>query len=87
MQAIVGLLTTWLLIPAVTLIVLLGLLDMYIFYRFARRPETDSTAAFLNWWKFKWLAAVQTAQFVEKLPFLSKDLSEQLGFEDDGEIT
>ncbi len=87
MEAIIGLLTTWILNPVDNILTFLGLADAYILYRFARRPETDTTAAFLNWWQFKWLAAVQTAQFVKRFPWLSQDLSEQKGFDQDGEIT
>lgn len=77
-------LIAWLLLP----FAFWGLLDMYIAYRFIRKPQIDSTAGFTWWWSVKWAFATQTAILAEKLPFVSKDLTEALGVRrDDGEIT
>jgi len=68
--------------------VLWGLADMYICYRFIRKPEIDSTAGTKWWWDLKWSFASQTKALVVKLPWLSQDLTEALGIRpDDGKIT
>lgn len=61
-----------------------GAQDAYMVYRFGQKPEVDTSAAFLNWNKLKWLMISQTKQFVEKNPFIAQDLSEQVGYHDDG---
>ncbi len=65
-----------------------GLGDLYMYYRFSRGKGVDKTAAFWNWFSVKWCLASQTELMAEKLPFISKDLSEVVGVkEDDGRIT
>ena len=67
---------------------LIGLADLYIAYRFIRKPEIDSTAGFTWYWASKWAFATQTKTMAEKLPFLSQDLTEALGIRpDDGKTT
>lgn len=74
----------WVLLP----FALWGVADMYICYRFVRKPEVDSTAGVTWWWALKWSFASQTKTMVEKLPWISKDLTEALGIRpDDGETT
>ena len=74
----------WILLP----FAIWGLLDLYVFYRFSRKPEIDKTASLTWWWSVKWAFATQTKILAEKLPFVSKDLTEALGIrKDDGEIT
>ena len=64
-----------------------GLLDMYIAYRFIRKPEVDSTAGLTWWWSVKWSFATQTKTMAEKLPFIRKDLTEALGIRPDDNRT
>ena len=65
-----------------------GLGDLYMYYRFSRGKGVDKTAAFWNWFNTKWCLASQTELMAEKLPFISKDLSEVVGVkDDDGRIT
>jgi hypothetical protein len=65
-----------------------GLADMYMCYRFIRRPEVDYTAGVAWWWSAKWVFALKTRFLAPLLPFISKDLTEALGIRaDDGEIT
>ena len=64
-----------------------GLADMYVCYRLIRKPEVDSTAGTTWYWALKWAFASQTKIMVEKLPFLSKDLTEALGIRPDDEKT
>jgi hypothetical protein len=65
-----------------------GLADMYICYRFIRKPEVDYTAGVHWWWDLKWAFGSQTRIMASKLPWLSKDLTEALGIRpDDGRIT
>lgn len=68
--------------------VLWALADMYICYRLIRKPEIDHTAGVTWYWTLKWAFASQTKVMVEKLPFLSKDLTEALNIRpDDGKTT
>lgn len=68
--------------------VLWALADIYICYRFVRKPEVDTTAGVTWYWACKWSFASQTKLVVEKFPWLSKDLTEALGIRpDDGETT
>jgi len=79
MNIIIGLL----LIPA-----LWGLLDMYICYRWVRKPEVDNTAGTLTYWFTKWLSVTQAKMLAEKLGYPGQDLSEILKIRpDDGDIT
>ena len=65
-----------------------GVVDMYCGYRMARKPEIDFTNGLLIWWELKWMFASQTKKMARAMPWLSQDLSEQLGVsEDDGEVT
>ena len=79
---------TALLLVLLTPLALWGLGDIYCWYRLARKPEIDWTASVLNWWALKWVWASQTKIMVEKLPFLSRDLSETFGVKpDDGKVS
>jgi len=70
------------------LLVFWGFSDLYMFYRFSRGEGVDKTAALWNWFSVKWCLASQTKLMAEKLPFISKDLSEVVGVkDDDGRIT
>jgi len=75
---------TWfLVIPA-----LWGLADMYICYRWIRKPEVDYTAGTLTYWMTKWLSVTQSKLLAKKLGYPGQDLSEILKVKpDDGEIT
>lgn len=65
-----------------------GLADMYVCYRLVRKPQVDSTAGVTWYWVLKWSFASQVRVMVEKLPFLSQDLTEAMGIRgDDGDIT
>ena len=65
-----------------------GLADMYVCYRLVRKEEVDSTAGVTWYWALKWAFASQTRVMVQKLPWLSQDLTEALGIRpDDGRIT
>jgi len=69
-------------------IITVGLLDLYMWYRFARKEEVDFTASFMIWLSLKWAFALHTKMMAEKLPFISQDLTEMLGIRpDDGKIT
>jgi len=75
---------TWILLP----FAVWGLADLYMAYRLVRKPEIDSTAGWLWWVALKWSFASQTKVMVEKLPWLSQDLTEALkSRKDDGKIT
>lgn len=76
----------WLLVP-VFILAFLGLCDLYIAYRFIRKPQIDSTAGFTWYWASKWAFATQTKTMAEKLPFLSQDLTEALGIRPDDNKT
>ena len=60
-----------------------GIADLYMFYRFRRGSKVDKTAALWHWISVKWCLASQTELMAEKLPFISKDLSEVVGVKDD----
>lgn len=65
-----------------------GLADIYVCWRFVRKPEVDSTAGLTWYWAAKWAFASQTRFVVEKFPWISKDLTEALGIRpDDGKVT
>ena len=65
-----------------------GLIDVYMLYRFRRADNIDKTAAVWNWFNLKWVLVSKNKEIAEKLPFLSKDLSEVVGVkEDDGRVT
>lgn len=65
-----------------------ALMDIYTCYRMIRKPEIDWTAGVMWYWALKWSFASQTKLMVEKLPWLSQDLTEALNIrDDDGEIT
>jgi len=65
-----------------------GLGDLYMLYRMRRNGKMDQTASLWNWFNLKWCIASQTDLVAEKLPFITKDLSEVVGVkEDDGRIT
>jgi hypothetical protein len=73
---------------------LLGLLafwgagDLYMLWRMRRNGKMDQTASLWNWFNLKWCIASQTDLVAEKLPFITKDLSEVVGVKkDDGRIT
>ena len=74
---------TWLLLP----FVLWGVADMYICYRFIRKPEVDYTAGTTWYWATKWAFVTQTKIMAEKLPFLRQDLTEALGIRPDNKET
>jgi len=74
---------TWILFP----FALWGLADMYICYRWIRKPEVDYTAGTLTYWMTKWLTVTQSAWLAKKLGYPGKDLSEILGKPDDGKVT
>ena len=79
-----------LLVPGVIVLAIIltfGVLDLYMAYRFGRHPKVDSTAAILNWLKLKWLMVSQTDQFAERNEFITQDLSEQVGYPEDGRVT
>lgn len=63
-----------------------GCLDMYKCYRFIRKPEVDWSAGVLWWHTTTWNFASQTKAFVNKFPWVGKDLTEAFGNEeeDDG---
>lgn len=65
-----------------------GLADLYMWYRMRRSNKVDKTASLGNWIALKWVLATQTDLVAERLPFLQRDLSENIGVkEDDGKIT
>ncbi len=65
-----------------------GLADMYVCYRFVRKPQVDTTAGTTWYWAIKWAFASQSKAMAAKLPFMSQDLTEALGIRpDDGKIT
>ena len=65
-----------------------GLADLYMLYRMRRGGKIDQTASLWNWFNLKWCLASQTDKVVEKLPFLTQDLSEVVGVkEDDGKVS
>lgn len=74
---------SWILAP----FAIWGLADMYICYRWVRKPEVDNTSGILVWWFTKWLSATQAKLLAEKLGYPGKDLSEILGLRDDGKVT
>ena len=68
--------------------ILWGLADMYICYRWVRKPEVDFTSGALTYWFTKWLSVTQSKLLAEKLGYPGQDLSEILRVKpDDGEIT
>lgn len=74
----------WLLLP----FALWGLADMYICYRWVRKPEIDATAGTLTFWMTKWLTVTQSRWIAEKLGYPGQDLSEILRVRpDDGKVT
>jgi hypothetical protein len=65
-----------------------GAADLYMAWRMRRHDKVDKSAIVGNWFTLKWMLASQTDKVVEKLPFLSKDLSENVGVkEDDGKVS
>lgn len=60
-----------------------GLADMYICYRWVRKPEVDYTAGTLTYWFTKWLSVTQSKLLAEKLGYPGQDLSEILRVRDD----
>lgn len=74
----------------ISILALFGVIDFYMFWRMKRkgRLRIDQTASFFHWMSIKWCIASQTEIMAEKLPFITKDLSEAIGVKpDDGEIT
>lgn len=75
---------TWLLAP----LAIWGAIDMYMCYRFIRKPEVDWSAGVLWWHTSKWSFASQMKHFVKAFPYVSQDLTEALNIRpDDGETT
>lgn len=65
-----------------------GLGDLYMMYRMRRSGYIDKTAALWNWFNLKWTLVTRAKIVAEKLPFLTKDLTEVVGVKkDDGEVT
>lgn len=57
-------------------------------WRMRRSGYIDKTAAIGNWFKLKWTLASRAREVAEMLPFLTKDLTENVGVKaDDGKIT
>jgi hypothetical protein len=74
----------WILLP----FALWGLFDIYICYRWVRKPEIDTTAGVSTYWWTKWLSVTKSKQLAEKLGYPGQDLSEALRIiPDDGEVT
>lgn len=60
-----------------------GLADLYMWWRMRRSNKVDKTASLGNWIALKWVLATQSDLVAEKLPFLQRDLSENIGVKDD----
>lgn len=72
----------------------LGLYQIYLLYRYQRATTGDKTASGLRLLKTFWIVALQPSQWEEVMrqselgrSFVDDDLSEQAGFDQDGEIT
>lgn len=68
---------------------ILGVAFIVAANRFRRKPQVDSTAGWLWFLVIVWNLASQTAAFAKKFPWISKDLTEAFGNEeeDDGVVT
>lgn len=78
-----------LVIVVLTPFAVLGIAFVIAAYRFVRKPQVDSTAGWLWFIVIVWNFASQTKAFVKKFPWISKDLTEAFGNEeeDDGVIS
>ncbi len=75
-------------IVILTIFAFWGLTDLYMCWRMRRSGYIDQTAALLNWFQLKWALASRAEIVAEKLPFLKKDLTENIGVKaDDGKTT
>ena len=52
-------------------------------WRMRRSGYIDRTAAVLNWFQLKWALASRAEIVAGKLPFLKKDLTENIDVKDD----
>ncbi len=71
-------------------VITIGLLCIYMAYRFCRNGKgiVDQTAGFLSFFFVMWTCTTQTELVAKCMPFVSQDLTEFIGFrKDDGEIT
>lgn len=57
---------------------LLGICMAYAGYRFARKPEIDTSAGFGHYLFVCWSLATQTEELAKMLPFVRKELTEAL---------
>lgn len=57
---------------------LLGFGMAYAGYRFARRPQVDTSAGFAWYLAMCWSLATQTEEIAEHLPFVKKELTQAL---------
>lgn len=64
-----------------------ALVDIYICYRWVRKPEVDFTNGIFTYWATKWLCMSKSKLLAEKLGYPGKDLSEILLGTDDGETS
>ena len=65
-----------------------GFMDLYMMMRMRSSGYIDKTAAIGNWFCLKWALASRAQIVAEKLPFLTKDLTEIINVKaDDGKTT
>lgn len=82
--------TTIVLLTIAAPFITLGMYTAYVAWRFTWNGEgiVDQTAGFLSYLFVMWFLSTRTEEVAAKIPFVSKDLSEMIGWrKDDGKIT